>query len=58
MKVLKIENGKGLFINPRKINEKEDLNNQYKVIDQITKEDILDILDYLLYFQQVLLAHF
>ncbi|MBO4623367.1 MAG: hypothetical protein J5691_05700 [Bacilli bacterium] len=45
MKILKIENGEGLFINPAKSSGN---NEEYLKIDQITKEDILAMLEFLI----------
>lgn len=49
MKILKIKDKKGLFINPKNWNaqHKEDEQN-YELIEKISKTDILDILDYFL----------
>ena len=47
MKILKIKDKKGLFINPKNWNaqHKED---EHEAIEKISKTDILDILDYFL----------
>lgn len=49
MKILKIEDKKGWFINPKKWNKgcEEDKQN-YEAIEKISKADIFDILDYFL----------
>lgn len=46
MKIMVIKEKKGLFINPKKVNHEVSIDEQYKTVDLITKEDILDILDY------------
>ena len=46
MKILKIDEKKGLFINPCVLGESGGINEKYKDIKTITKEDILSIIDF------------
>lgn len=52
MKILKIEvddkNNKGYFINPSSIKDLTNYENEYKSIEEISKEDILGIIDYMI----------
>jgi hypothetical protein len=52
MKLLKIEVGEGKtvaeFLNPKNLKDREAKNSDYLTIDQITKEDVFDMIDYLL----------
>ena len=48
MKLLKIREQKGFFINPSHIDKEKSIDNQYKNIEMISKEDILSMIDFIM----------
>ena len=48
MKLLKIKEQKGFFINPSNIDKEKSIDDQYKNIEIISKEDILSMIDFIM----------